>query len=284
MAFKRVSRKTPCPICGKPDWCLVAENNSAAICSRVQEGSVKKCGDAGWLHILVDLPKNRQYRSQRRLTVKLCNDRPDRDFAALQQQYSRQITSQQINALSQQLGVSAQSLKRLNIGWDGKAYTFPMSNGFGKLIGIRRRFTDGCKVSVKGSKAGLFIPTGLTGNKRLLICEGATDTAAALDLGFDAIGRPNCNSRIEMTAQAARGRAEIVIVGDNDKAGRAGAKKLADALALHYSSVKVISPPEGIKDLRQWLNAGLSLNFLNQTIQQSQREEVKITFRKSRKK
>lgn len=48
----RVSRQNPCPICGKPDWCLVAPDGSAAICQRVTEGAVKKCGEAGWLHVL----------------------------------------------------------------------------------------------------------------------------------------------------------------------------------------------------------------------------------------
>jgi hypothetical protein len=49
--MKRVSKSNPCPACGKPDWCLVAEDGSAAICARIEQGSVKKCGDAGWLHI-----------------------------------------------------------------------------------------------------------------------------------------------------------------------------------------------------------------------------------------
>lgn len=48
--MQRVSRQNPCPVCGKPDWCLVAKDGSAAICSRIQEGSIKRCGDAGWLH------------------------------------------------------------------------------------------------------------------------------------------------------------------------------------------------------------------------------------------
>lgn len=271
----RVSKKTPCPVCGKPDWCLVAEDGSAAICARIKDGSVKNCGDAGYLHILVDRPKGKQYRSQRKFKVRL-NDRPTRDFTALQQQYRHQITSQQVNSLGQQLGVSTQSLKWLRIGWDGEAYTFPMSNDFGKIIGIRRRFPTGSKVSVRGSKMGLFIPFDLSSNGPLLICEGPTDTVAALDLDFAAIGRPNCNSKIEMTAKAARGRREIVIVGDNDIQGRVGAKKLADALVLHYPNVKVIYPPDGINDLRQWLKAGLSTKTLLNLIQKTKPTEIKI--------
>jgi hypothetical protein len=276
--MRRVSKVNPCPICGKPDWCLVAKDKTAAICQRVKDGSIKSCGDAGWLHILVDQSKSQQRSSQRRFTVEQ-KSRPDRDFTDLQQQYSRQIKDEQLNNLSQQLGVSTQSLKRLRIGWDGQAYTFPMSNDFGKIIGIRRRFPTGRKVSVKGSKMGLFIPSDLATDGLLLICEGPTDTAAALELDFAAIGRPNCNSKIEMTTKAARGRTEIVIVGDNDTQGRAGAKKLADALVLHYPNVKVIYPPDGIKDLRQWLRAGLTREQLQQIIDESKELHIRISFK-----
>jgi len=273
--MQRVSKSNPCPICGRSDWCLVAPDKSAAICQRIQEGSKKRCSDAGWLHILIDRPKGKQYRSQRKFKVGL-NDRPTRDFTALQQQYRHQITSQQVNSLGQQLGVSTQSLKWLRIGWDGEAYTFPMSNDFGKIIGIRRRFPNGRKVSLTGSKMGLFVPSNVATDGLLLICEGPTDTAAALDLGFAAIGRPNCNSKIEMTAKAARGRTEIVIVVDNDTQGRAGAKKLADALVLHYPNVKVIYPPDGINDLRQWLKAELSTKTLLNLIQKTKPTEIRI--------
>ena len=54
-AWQRVSRRRPCPVCNKRDWCLFAgrpENPTAAICARVE--SPKRCGEAGWLHVLHD--------------------------------------------------------------------------------------------------------------------------------------------------------------------------------------------------------------------------------------
>ncbi len=275
----RVSWKNPCPICHKIDWCLFAQDGSTAICQRVEEGSVKKCGDAGWLHILTDGPVGHRRRSQRGFSVKLSNNRSDRDFTASQQQYSRQMTSQQVNTFSQQLGVSSQSLKRLNVGWDGEAYTFPMSNAQGRIIGIRRRFPNGRKTSLIGSETGLFVPTGLAGNELLLICEGPTDAAVAFDLGFDCIGRPNCNSKIDMVVEYCRGCSEIIIIGDNDKAGRDGAKRLADTLVLHCHSVKIIYPPDGIKDLRQWFRAGLTSEALQEIIDEIKIIEIEISFK-----
>jgi phage/plasmid primase-like uncharacterized protein len=137
-----------------------------------------------------------------------------------------------------------------------------------RIIGIRRRFGDGNKKALAGSCNGLFIPTGLSNDKPLFICEGPTDCAVALDLGFEAIGRPNCNSKVEMTAEFCKGRSEIVIIGDNDEndAGKKGAEKLAGKLLLHCLSVKIIYPPGETKDLRQWLRAGLTSGQLQHII------------------
>ncbi|MBN2136310.1 MAG: hypothetical protein JW720_00740, partial [Sedimentisphaerales bacterium] len=279
--MRRVSRKKPCPVCDKPDWCLVAEDGSAAICQRIAEGSVKKCGDAGYLHILIDRHNGHdrhKYHASKRLLVtniKIGNT-SSKDFGQLANRYRQQLTSEKLNALANSLGVSAESLRRLNVGWDGNSYTFPMSNDFGQTIGIQRRFPNGRKVSVSGSKIGLFIPPNLPAEGILLICEGLTDTAAALDLGYAAIGRPNCNSRIRMVVRFVRGR-DVVIVGDNDDAGKAGAEKLATRLLPCCPTIRIIRPPELIKDLRSWRQAGLTTKELSKVI--SATEPVKTTVR-----
>ncbi|MFX0194890.1 MAG: hypothetical protein ACFFCW_02115 [Candidatus Hodarchaeota archaeon] len=275
----RVSKQNSCPICGKPDWCLVAQDGSAAICPRIQEGSVKKCGDAGYLHIL----ENRHNRHTsgvkwRRLLKSMPISREQsRDFGQLVRQYQQQLTGERLDALADSLGVSVQSLERLNVGWDSKAYTFPMSNDFGKVIGIQRRFLNGSKVSVKGSKSGLFVPSDLPSNGLLLVCEGATDTAAALDLGFAAIGRPNCNSKTNLVSSFVE-RRDAVVISDDDCAGKTGAEKLAKVLTLYCSSVKVIYPPEGVKDLRQWLICDLTDAELQDVIKRAKPVGMKLTF------
>ena len=48
----RVTRQRLCVICGKPDWCMVAADGSAAICQRIESG--KRAGQAGWLHRLTE--------------------------------------------------------------------------------------------------------------------------------------------------------------------------------------------------------------------------------------
>jgi len=50
------SRHTPCPICGKPDWCRVSTDGGWAICRRVDTGSGIHKQDKGgaeyWLYRL----------------------------------------------------------------------------------------------------------------------------------------------------------------------------------------------------------------------------------------
>jgi len=44
-----------CPICGKPDWCMVSSDDvndpQAVLCSRVKKGSTKHIPESGYLHI-----------------------------------------------------------------------------------------------------------------------------------------------------------------------------------------------------------------------------------------
>lgn len=52
MNWVRVSRVNPCPICGKPDWCLISEDGIAAICARIESDMIIGEKGAGWLHRL----------------------------------------------------------------------------------------------------------------------------------------------------------------------------------------------------------------------------------------
>lgn len=261
----RVSKSNPCPVCGKPDWCLVAKDGSAAICKRVEENSKKMCGDAGWLHILRERPFSGTYRRHYTKKISCNNDEALPHVQTLDYEYRKTIKLEWVNGLAHALGLSSANLIRMGVGWDGQAFTFPMRNRNEIVTGFRRRFSDGSKASMKGSRSGLFIPEQLDMNRTILICEGPTDTAAALDLGFEAIGRPNCNSLVDMTAEFLKGR-NVVVVSDNDKPGMEGAYKLAEKLFLYCVSVKMITPPEGIKDIRQWLNSGLKPEDFTNTI------------------
>ncbi|MBW8015450.1 MAG: toprim domain-containing protein [Planctomycetes bacterium] len=247
----RVTKTHPCPVCQRPDWCLYSADGLAVICQRIQEGSTRRCGDAGFLHF-IDPASKPTGKPIRRYVPE-----PVKDFTTVSAGYQAAITAELIERLALSLDVSIDSLERLCVGWDGESWTFPMRDANRKIIGIRRRFPNGRKFAVKRSTNGLFIPDGLSNVGDLIITEGESDCAAGLDLNFDAIGRPNCNSRIDMTVKFAKGR-KITIISDRDRPGIKGAKKLARKLIKHCPAVMIMVPPEGVKDLREWVQKGFN--------------------------
>ena len=68
-----------------------------------------------------------------------------------------------------------------------------------------------------------------------------------------------------------------MIVGDSDEAGRKGAENLASELVLYCPSVRLVYPPDGVKDLRQWKADGLTKEQFQFVIEQSKPLRVVIT-------
>jgi 5S rRNA maturation endonuclease (ribonuclease M5) len=143
------------------------------------------------------------------------------------------------------------------IGWDGEAYTLPCVNGYEELNGIMRRFPDKHKVWVSRSRNGLFIPKLKSWQGNVFVCEGWSDAAALIDMGFRAIARSNCETGAEDIKTLLRRRNEVqrvTVVADNDEVGMRGAKRLARSL---YQQVQpgILHIPEQYKDMRQWYKA-----------------------------
>jgi hypothetical protein len=61
--------------------------------------------------------------------------------------------------------------------------------------------------------------------------------------------------------------ADVVIVADGDEPGRRGSDHLASALLAYVPTVRVIVPPAGIKDARDWLRAGGTRHDVEQAIE-----------------
>ncbi len=100
-----------------------------------------------------------------------------------------------------------------------------------------------------------------------MITEGPTDTAAAISLGYFAIGRPNCCGGIEFIKSALRylGIRRVVIVSDLDDPGLRGATTLGLHLQIPWA---ILTCPA--KDLRTAIQAGITRqvcdNMINQLI------------------
>lgn len=263
--FIRVSPRRPCPICGKKKWCTLSADGKVAYCMNTPNDH--PCRNGSFAHRL-DKPLEIKEPPKAEREYKI----HPHEWILRVEELKEKCTDARCKSLANLLGVSTDSLRQMEVGWiaEGK-YAFPMRDGLLQIVGVRIRQNDGKKYCIRGSQNGLFIPRKVlpTQSTPLLICEGPTDCAAALDIGLDAIGRPSCSGGVEMLKRFLRPKArDIIIMADNDKPhirpdgtkwypGQDGAIILANALQGTARSVCIIKPPKH-KDLRQWLQGGLT--------------------------
>ena len=99
--------------------------------------------------------------------------------------------------------------------------------------------------------------------KTLFVCEGPTDTAAAVELGLFAVGRPNCccgGTEIKVYARR-HAVSRVVVISDNDKPGLDGARKVGGELKLPFA---IYVPPA--KDLREFVRLGGTRVMIENTL------------------
>lgn len=243
----RATKAKPCPVCGRPTdshqskWCMFSSDGGVAICPFTESNRTTKGGQ--YLHI-VDASKSGR-------SVRHSSEQPipkSINWNAIQKVYVAGLNGQ-LSIQAKALGVSEESLQSIGVGYDGAALTFPMRKANGGIVGIRRRFPSGEKKSVQGGREGIFIPAKLA--ESVIVVEGPTDLAALLTIGICAIGRPNCLGGIHEIVELAKRIRITAILVDNDGPGERGGKSLAKQVG-----VKVVHPPEGIKDARAWVIAG----------------------------
>lgn len=283
----RVSRERPCPVCDHADWCGVSADGSVCICMRIAEGAVQQTCNGGWLHRLKKTGHSPGDRRIRKVGIQP----PERlwvDFGHTAAEFSAAVNIFGLQDFAEELGLSVEGLVRLEIGWsaEDRAWSFPMRDAGLKVKGIRLRSWTGAKWAVTGSRDGLFIPTGLTSSGSLLVAEGPTDAAALLDLGFETVGRPNCTGGTRPLVRLVKRKRpeQVVIVADVDPhgAGRRGAESLATAL-LPYCPVRVIIPPPGIKDVREWKRAGATHDDVAARIEAAPVHKLVVHAQRSRR-
>jgi putative DNA primase/helicase len=102
-----------------------------------------------------------------------------------------------------------------------------------------------------------------SGDPPILIVEGASDVLAALDLGFTAIGKPSAKGGMSILREMPLAGKEVWVIGENDAgAGKEGMDKTMLNLKSAVEDLMCVMPPEGVKDLRQWVKRGLTQESL----------------------
>ena len=264
--WKRTTREKPCPVWGKSDWCMLSSNGSVAICPRIEAGAQKYLDGSGYLHIIdktVPIPDRRDEGGQ---------ELPEHNLvlSSISSKMMVACTDDRVVKLADGLGVASFSLRLLRIGWSATsdAFAFPMFRFGQRLIGIRLRSEAGKKWAIKGSRQGLFMPLEWPCIKKgVLICEGPTDTAAMLSLGFNAIGRPSAMGSHTLVEEVVSGR-PVCIVSDSDNVGIDSARKLAQHLrSKSCQKVGIIVPPA--KDAREWKRSGVTREQVSEMVSKS---------------
>ncbi|RKY06308.1 MAG: hypothetical protein DRP65_11930, partial [Planctomycetota bacterium] len=88
-------------------------------------------------------------------------------------------------------------------------------------------------------------------DKPIIVVEGASDVAAAMDASYIAVGKPAAESGHAELVGLLKGK-DVVVVGENDEAGRRGMKKTFNVLRPVCRAVQKVLPPAKYKDFRAW--------------------------------
>lgn len=266
VSWNRVSHKHPCPVCQKKDYCCVTDDGSLTLCMRVESSRPSRGKMGGWLHKTGEASGHKRF--ERHGEPKHISEQ---STSNLLREWKRQTNSINVAQLATELGVKSEALESLDVVWCAgrSCWAFPMKDIHGKPIGIRLRSSQR-KMSVGGSKSGLFFSSGLRPRETVWLTEGPTDTAALMSIGAKCVvGRSSltsCWDDVKSILSKFRAKRAILVVDDETTIeriededrkgpaapGRVESRRLAKTLGLPCKFVLV----PGCKDIREYVKSG----------------------------
>ena len=270
--MQRVTKKDPCPICNRPDWCLLGK--SVAMCMRVPSPRAKTLSDGsvgyihrldGSTHVAPTPPRPKK-------------EEPVQNWDTLLSGWRSTLGSGIAPTYCQRLGLPVSALACLGAQrapWHDTV-AFPMRNGSNAVVGVRLRNGQGNKWAVTGSHQGLFIPQQEMDSAMAFFVEGPTNAAAGLSIGVYTVGRPNnVGGVFDIIALINRLKIrKAVIIADTDvdkerpdgskfNPGADGACALSAQLTI--PNCTLLMP---VKDMRDFVAVGGTKTMLNYMIDQ----------------
>ena len=161
--------------------------------------------------------------------------------------------------LANEFNVDPGLMNKWRVGYDGNAFTIPMYRNYTgeSVCGIQRRFPNGKKCCVTGSKLGIMYPIfSYPTDVPLFICEGVSDAICVNDLGYNSVARPHCyfNDLDEYFGDSLW--EQVLIIPDNDEVGIKGGHALWDYLVKNHNEqfTELITVEyDGAKDIREFI-------------------------------
>ncbi|MBW7990004.1 MAG: hypothetical protein FVQ84_08325 [Planctomycetes bacterium] len=170
------------------------------------------------------------------------------------QKYTELFKGQHVRKLSKDRSLKPQTLRAFDVGWSGLFYTYPIRGNSKQITTDIQRYTIGKKIlSTSGSHKSLIVPKELFNSQRVWLMEGGPDTMACWEalqkLGRkeDVYGSPGAASFPNKLADLFY-RKNVVVIFDNDDAGKRGSIKIFKVLIGIAKQIRFIHWPDSIKD------------------------------------
>lgn len=246
-----------CPVCNKPDGCLVADDGTACICARIEEGSIRKVGQGnfrgGYLHVFEGF-KPKSY---------VAPEAPDINWNSRMTSQAHNLLShrKEFAALCHDININPIAALRFNVGWLKDWLTIPIYSKAGEISGIQRRAKK-AKRYMEWSGVGVFVPTTFFQHRSrtMAVCEGWTDAIAAICYGYNPVAKMNAfcgNDEVLYFAEHHPTVNRVILFADNnsDGVGEDGARETAgmlDESLCDFETKVVVTPRDDLR--RCWLN------------------------------
>lgn len=243
--YTRCSKAQPCPVCGRHKYCLLGNNGRVAVCTKVQEGAYRAL-NFGYLHFL---------NGHTHTIVPEKNDDLIPDASAVFRVYKQlSFFRDDMEPLANALRISPVALLLLGVGYSEKkrCWMFPMYNEKRHMIGLKCRNLKGNKWCFKGSRLGVYMSRVFNPHQMILVCEGESDTAACLGLGYNAIGRASAQTCMKIIPELVKNNQHIYVFADRDEDGLG--LRSSERLIEHIGRGTIIYNKE-YKDVREWVLA-----------------------------
>lgn len=190
---------------------------------------------------------------------------PESMIAARHQQLVGSI--QRMEWLQQARGLSEETIRRYEIGWDGDRYWIPVRDENRRIVNIRKYKPNAPNPKFKIINHTTGKGEGKTGYGKMRLyplpvppefvvyTEGEWDTLIAIQNGFPAITSTAGAGHFNPAWRPLFMGKTVVIVGDNDQAGKDGALSIARHLVDVAASIRIVRWPaivENKEDTTDW--------------------------------
>ncbi|AKM81265.1 MAG: Toprim domain protein [Candidatus Pacebacteria bacterium GW2011_GWF2_38_9] len=233
---------TICPFCDKEKHFYIKAEDGCYLCHH--------CGEKGsWSQLTQKISGDKYIPLESKPQLYLPAPKPklkldDSRALTYHQQLPIRITEYLIGS---QRGLTQDTIKQFQIGWDGSSITIPIFDQQGTLTNIKHRRDpakdEGSKLwSEHGSTASLFNLRVLSQpTEFVVITEGEFDTMIATQYGFPAVSSTGGAGTFKPEwLQHFEHIAKIYICYDTDEAGEVGAKRTAN---LFGSKAHIVTLP-----------------------------------------